>query len=194
MQEINCGKITYIRPIALPGTEIIFAEQDAHYWRAFHERYAICTCSNGAASGRYRGKRQFLSKGGHALIEPGEIHITTTIHKPVDHKVMQIAPILVEDASREMGLSGAPHLRLDQIPDAALYSAFERLYTAVAGDETVLEQQSRFTVCLRFLLERHTERAPPSHAAMSGRQAIERAKEYLQTRFNESANFPQPQA
>lgn len=189
MQEASCGEIIYSRPIALPGTELLLAKRDANYWRVFHERYVICTCSNGAASGRYRGKTQFLSNRGHALIEPGETHITTAIHKPVDHKVLQIAPTIVEDASREMGLVGTPHFRVDQIPDNAFYFALEQFYDAVLGEATALEQQSRFTVCLHLLLERHTERTPPAHGTVNSCRAIERAKDYLQSRFNESVTL-----
>lgn len=190
MQEANGALITYVRPPALPETELIFARNDANYWRVFHERYVVCTTdANAAAYWRYRGKIHFLGDHTHMFMEPGEMHVNTKVFKPADHKVLQIAPAAVTRAAAELGLRGTPHFRAARATDEPLYQALQRFYAAVETNETALEQQSRFTTCLRLLLEHHTERAPPSQAAMKAKHAVARAKAFLHERYNESVNL-----
>lgn len=57
------------------------------------------------------------------------------------------------------------------------------------GEETALEQQSLLAACVRGLLARHTERAPPTLGTANAHQAIKRAKTYLQERFNEPVSL-----
>lgn len=189
MQEASGGEIIYARPVSLPGTELLLAIQDSNYWHAFHERYAVCACSKAACDWTYRGKRHFVSDRSHMLLEPGETPVNRVVHKPADHNVLFMDAAIVEGSARELGLSGTPHFRVAHVTDQVLFAALQRFYDAVAKNETVLEQQSWFTACLRLLLEHHAERTPPAHGVVNGHRAIERAKEYLRERFNESVGL-----
>jgi AraC-like DNA-binding protein len=186
MQEPNGGAITYTRPIALPGTEVLTAKQDTNYWHYFHERYAVCALSTATAAREYsyRNKIHRVNGFGHMLLEPGETHTNTAIHQPVDFKVLLVEPAIVEEIATELGLRGTPHFRVSAVIDATLFQIFQQFYSAVEADETALTQQSLFVACVHLLLGNHAEKTPPIIRAAHEHDAIHRAKRYLQERYD----------
>lgn len=149
----------------------------------------MCACSTDACDWTYRGKGHFLGDRSNMFLEPGETHVNKVVHKPADHKVLFMDAAIIEGCAQELGLSGTPHFRVAQAADHVLFAALQRFYDAISRNETILEQQSRFTACLRLLLEHYAERTPPAHSVVNGHRAIERAKEYLQERCNESVTL-----
>ncbi len=175
--------ITFARPHALPGVEILFARHNSHRWRVFHECYAICTCDTAAADWRYRRSSNSLEDRAFMLMEPGETHFTYRVRKPSDFQVLFLAPDVVEKFSSELALPATPHLRMSQDSNPAFFEACQRLYVAVASDATALEQQSRLAACARLLLTHYAERRPPALAAVAAHRAVLQTKEYLRAHF-----------
>jgi len=180
------GAIIYERSPALPGIDIMRVHQNSQYWRVFHEHYVICSCRAAAAYWRYRSKSYFVGDMSHMLIEPGEVHANTAVLKPGDFTVLWIPPAILEDAARELGRSQVPHFRHPQVTDHTLFRELAHLYAAIEHGGTSLEQQSRFTHCLRILLEHHSERTPTVGPTHRERHAVERAKRYIKERFSEA--------
>jgi AraC-like DNA-binding protein len=181
-------RLTFFRPAAAPGTEILAAYDSFHPWRVFHERYAICACHTAAAGWRYRGKEHFLADGSSMLLEPGELHANTRIHKYSDFKVLFVEPEIFASAAHELDVSGTPHYRFAQSENPELLTAVYGFCAAVEHGADALEQQSRFAVCLRRLLG-FIERAPRTPEVGSGHSAAERARAYLQEHFKESVTL-----
>lgn len=184
--KASAARTLWFRPAALPGTEILLSERDAHYWNYFHERYTVCSCTHAAADWRYRGRTHFVSDRSQMLIEPGETHVNVDVRKPADFRVLMIDPAVVAELAGEFGLSGAPHFRVAQVSDDRLFQAFSRFHAAVERQESTLEQQSRWVECVRLLLAHHAEKAPLAIRAINAHRAIGRAKAYLHDRFNEA--------
>lgn len=179
-------RVSYRRPAALPGAELLSAEHSARGWHVFHERYAVCACRTADASWRYRGNEYGLQDHDVMLLEPGETHRNTWVAKPSDFKVMLIPVELFVDAARELGQPVAPHFRLALVDGfkSRLFSAVYQLGQAIESDATVLEQQSRFVVCVRLLLEQ-AERRPPQCPLGNAHRAVERAKIHLREHYAE---------
>ena len=178
MSDAVAGTITYHRPIALPGVDIMHAHQNSDCWRVFHEHYVVCCCRSAAAYWRYRHRDYCLQDLNQMLIEPGETHVNTQVLKPADFTVLWIPPAVLAEAASELGRSGAPHFREAQVADPVLERALHNLCYA-PDTQTTLEQQSRFVHSLNLLLERHTEHAPATVIARRERHAIERTKRYI---------------
>lgn len=188
--EAQGESIAWVRPAALPGTEILRAERCGRLWRVFHENYVICNCiSNVSVDWRYRGQTHFAQDGTLELMEPGETHVTTAVRKPADFKVLFISPAVLQEAARELGLSGTPHFRLAQSDRADVFETFARLHRSVEAGATVLEQQSRFATCIRLFLENYVERTHTPLTGRADRRAFERAKTYLRDRFSDSVTL-----
>lgn len=177
-------RLTFVRPAALPGTEILAARDSLQGWHVFHERYEVCACRTAAAGWRYRDRTHFLNDGSLMLMEPGEMHRNTVVHKRSDFKVVFFAPETLEEAARALGAPAVPHFRFAQVEDPRLFAAVYRLCEAAEGDGTTLEQQSLLSSCILLMLER-TEGKTPSPEVRNARPAIERAKAFLLDRYCE---------
>ena len=181
-------RVDYFRPAAVPGTEMLAACDSSRPWRVFHERYALCSCHAAAAGWRYRGKQHFLEDGSSMLLEPGEMHVNTRVHKPSDFKALFIEPELFVRMAEELGVSGTPHFRFAQSEDRGLSAAHYEFCASVAADAIALEQQSIFAVCLRRMFG-YIERVPRGLTVGYERQSLERAREYVHERFHESVRL-----
>jgi AraC-like DNA-binding protein len=185
MAQLNSGeRLSFIRPASVPGTELLIANNSSRMWRVFHETYTLCSCAQGAASWRYDGKQFSLGDRGNMLMEPGETHCNTVVYKPADFKVLLISPAVVTDAAKELRIPTTPHLRCASNDDPKLFFTLYRFCAAVESRESLLEQQSLFTACVRILLE-HTEQRSPTLSDMNEHHAVTRIKRYLQERFAE---------
>ena len=187
-QQHSGESLSFIRPVSIPGTELIIAKNSSKMWRVFHETYTICSCVQAATSWRYNGKEFSTVDGGNMLMEPGETHCNTAVYKPADYKVLLISPAIVTDAAKELGLPTAPHLRSASNNDPRLLMSLYRFCHAAETAESLLEQQSLFTACVRILLE-HTEHRPPILGGMNAHHAVARIKRYLLEKFAESVSL-----
>ena len=189
MPQCNSDEsLEIIRPTSISGTELLIAKNSSKIWKVFHETYTLCSCLQGMASWQHGGKEFSSVKGYNMLMEPGEMHCTNTIHKPVDIKVLRIDPAVVIEAAKELGLTTNPHFRYVSNDDPGLFWLFHRFCIAVEMGESCLEQQSLFAACISSLLN-HTERRPPALGGLNAHRAVERIKRYLQERFAEPVSL-----
>lgn len=180
--------LSFIRPVSVPGTELLIANNSARKWQVFHKTYTFCACAQAEARWRYGGKEFSSGDCGSMLMEPGETHCNTTVYKPADFKVLLISPAIVIDAAKELGLPTTPHLRCASSDDPKLFSTLYRFCAAVETGESLLEQQSLFAACARLLLE-HCEQKLPTLGGTNANRAVARIKRYLQERFAEHVSL-----
>lgn len=183
-------RLDWLRPATLPGVEWLVAAQSARRWHVLHENYVVCALHRADADYRYRGKiHPLMVPDGYMLMEPGEAHVNTTVRRPADFEALFILPEVVMHAAREYEISHTPHFRVPQGNNPVFFRALVELYAAVRRGETPLEQQSRLTVCLRFLFDHYIERGAPRPYADNEHRALERARAYLKERFRESISL-----
>lgn len=181
-------RLVFIRPPALPGTELKSVYQSDRRWHAFLERYAFVVCRKAAASVRYRGREQSILDGTLVVREPGEAHYSTRVAKPADFKVLFVEAPLVEDAAHELGHAGLLHFPPVPLSDPDLFGLLSRLCNSIEDGDDDLEQQSLFAMCL-VALARHTDRPSRPPELKNGKLAVVRAKAYLSERCSESVNL-----
>ena len=181
-------RVDYLRPIAVPGVEILEGYNSSDPWRAFHERYAVVPCLTANAGWRYRSKEHRLEDQSIMFLEPGEIHANTRVHKPADFKVIFVEPEVFIREAQALGITATPHFRIAQGEDPGLFTALYEFCSAVAQGAGALEQQSRFAICLRRMLG-YVEKPPRVLPVGSEHRAVQRAKAYLQERFHTSVTL-----
>lgn len=145
-------KVVFFRHVALPGVEVLAAEDSNRLWSNFHKGYTFCTSlCNEEAHYLYRGRQHHLpGRDGMMLFEPGEIHATRRITGPGTFRVLMIEPKVVE---QHFGQPPSKlHLRLAQAVDPTLCRAFRALHFLMESrDADPLEVSFRFERCLKLL-------------------------------------------
>jgi AraC-like DNA-binding protein len=177
--------VQFVRPAALPGTELKTIYQSSRRWHGINERYAFTLCIRARATVRYRGVDQELHDEMLVVREPGEAYYTSSVSKPFELKVLFVDAGLVGDAAREL----VDHDRLYFAPvpiksDPALFSLLCRLCSAMEKGSEALEQHSLLAAAL-VGLARHAERPPRPSALKNGKLAVARAKAYLREHYSD---------
>ena len=180
--------LAYLRPRSEPGTEILIANNSARIWRMFHDRYLICGFTTVATAWIYRRKSRFMSNGGTALFEPGETHRVTAALRPSTFRGIFIDADKFIERAHETGCKTRPHFRAAQVTDLRLLDSLYRFSSAVANDETVLEQQSHFSELLNLALG-YTEARPQAIVRSQFERSLMRAKELLHEKFSEQISL-----
>jgi AraC-like DNA-binding protein len=157
-------------------------------WHVFNVRYALCACRTAAAGWRYRGSGHFVENRNTMLIEAGEFHRNTVVHKRSDFKLLLLEPQTFEDITRDMPRVGVPHFRHAQANDPRVFEAIYDYSNATESGATNLEIESRLTACIHLLLE-YTERGCPVVPRQDEHDRVGRAKRLLRDRFAEAVSL-----
>jgi AraC-like DNA-binding protein len=118
----------------LPEVQLWTVKNSDRLWAMHHETYTACLVlapGRLRATWRYRGRERIISAQNIQLMEPGELHVTTSASEPASFFVTWWQPRYVEDLAREMGYPGAPHLRTCQTADPQFVAGLFRTYCAV---------------------------------------------------------------
>jgi AraC-like DNA-binding protein len=180
-------RLAFYRPPALPGVELLSAWDSSQGWHVFHERFDICACRTAYAPWKYRGRLETFTDRSVGLMEPGESHCNTSVHKPAEFKVVLIDRELFAQHAAELGIESPLHFRIAQTTDARLFDIVYRFGEAVEQGAPALEQESLFALCARTLLalnEHAPREARPSH-----RRSVERARRHLLQRSAENVTL-----
>ncbi len=180
----------WIRSNYLPGVELLSSTADPTRWRWFHETYSICACEAADADWRYRHADHQLKDGSVMLLEPGEMHCTTRVRKPARFKVILFSPDTFTALSADLGMPMAAHFRCAQVDSVELFNVVWRLGRAIEAGATALAQQVLLAQTVRAVAE-YAERAPGAPHAGREKKAVERAKSYLQDRYQEPITLDQ---
>jgi AraC-like DNA-binding protein len=184
----SAASLTYLRTTSLSGVELLVATNNSRIWRLFHERYCVCACSVAATTWSYRGKTNFTGDNSIGLMEPGEIHCVKSALRPSNFKAFFIDREVVGDFAHEARIPGVPHLRAAQVSDPALFAALERMALSMEAGEDSLGQQVSFVEFLARVLG-YAEKAPRKAVHSHAHAAIRRARDLLQSRFNETVTL-----
>jgi AraC-like DNA-binding protein len=181
------------RSASLPGVELTLGVNAGRRCRLLHESYAVCVVpytgneNTVLSRWKYRGVEHHYRPGAIGIEEPGEVHTSLRVYSPIRYCMLRIAPELVEDAARELGLTRV-HFPVALIGTPTLYEVFSRFYQSLAAPSTLLEQQTRLAALLRHLLTQSDQPVVATDSRVS-RRAIERAREYLETHLAESVGL-----
>jgi AraC-like DNA-binding protein len=179
-------RLSFHRPGAVPGVEVMAASDSFEPWHVYHERYAVCAVLTAATSIRYRGKVEPVVDRGVSFFEPGEVHRNLKVHKRSEFKVLFLDSAVFEQAA-ELGGRRTAHFDLHPRPTPGLFDSVYAFGEAIERDCGVLEQQSRFMFCLENFLA--CMEHPVNLSGAVDRSAVRRAQRYLVERYNQSVTL-----
>jgi AraC-like DNA-binding protein len=193
LQRARTPRTEYVRSAHLAQTDFLLSDVDARLWHVFHERYVLCSVDQASALTRYRGKNERLFDGCTMLMEPGEAHRNLVVPRPQSFRAVFVEPALFENVAKEHGMRHTPHFPSLAVADPRFMSAIYRLCASVEAQDTILEQQSRLTQCMRLAFA-HAEESLPAPGPGYNSDAIRRARAYLSEHFNEPISLDEVSA
>jgi AraC-like DNA-binding protein len=180
--------VSYFLPPHLSRVAVIEVTESRQRCSAYQEAYTVATLFQGASEFYFRRRSHEGPGGTQLLMEPGEFFRHLRVPLPETAFIFSIDAAVVREAAEALGLrTASPGFRSTVWRDAALFRAFSRLRSCLHENGDPLEQQSRFTNCLRGLLNGPVDSpsGPPVRPCNEPR-AVRRACEYINGHFGES--------
>ena len=176
-------RLTFYRPPATPGVEIMAAVDSFEPWHVFHEQFAVCAVNMAATNIRYRSRVEPVVDRSVSFFEPGEVHRNLKVHKRSDFKVLFIRPEVFERAAAEM--SGVPpHFDLFPASSDDLFRAVYSYCHSIEEGADVLEQQTKLARCIGQFMGCAEQPVRVTTRVEDG--AIRRARTYIMERYNQA--------
>jgi AraC-like DNA-binding protein len=182
VQEYPGEHVAFVRPLSLPGVEVLVAERSPRLWRVYHDTYSICTVFDRgqriASNWRYRARDHVATERSLMMMEPGELHVTKRLNHAGSFRVLMMDPSVVRAIARDCGHNQDVRLRSPQENAPPLYRAFAALHDGIDSDAEPLETQALFHEALCLWLEHCTE-ARALRVPAGSMQRLSAAVEYL---------------
>jgi AraC-like DNA-binding protein len=156
------------------------------YPRHVHDYLVIGLVESGAQAYWYRGQRHITPAGQIFLVNPDEPHTgeSATVDGYVYRTLYPRADLLarvVEDLGTGQGV---PFFAGAVLNDPGLASLLSRLHQSLAEQHPKSECESLLFRALAHLIARHSETRANPKPAGSEREAVRKAREYLETNFS----------
>jgi len=171
----------------LPAVQLWTVKNSDRLWAMHHETYTAClVLAPGSlrATWRYRGRERIISAQNIQLMEPGELHVTTSASEPASFFVIWWQPSTVEELARELGYPGAPHLRTCQTADPQFVAGLFRVYCAVERANP-LAVHTALIEATALLIERCTLTNDRKSSIAKFHPGVARARGLLNARYAE---------
>jgi len=172
---------------ALPAVQLWTVKNSDRLWAMHHETYTACLVlapGRLRATWRYRGRERVVSAQNIQLMEPGELHVTTSTSEPASFFVVWWQPNYVEELARELGHSGTPHLRTCQTADPTFVAGLFDAYCAVEI-QNPLAVHSAVIQATALLIERCTVTPERKSSVVRFHPGVAKARGLLNARYAE---------
>jgi len=171
----------------LPAVQLWTVKHSDRLWAMHHETYTAClVLAPGRlhATWRYRGRERVVSAQNIQLMEPGELHVTTSTSEPASFFVVWWQPSYVEELARELGHPGTPHLRTCQTADPAFVAGLFEAYAAVES-QNPLAVHTAVIRATALLVERCTLTHGRKSSIVRFHPGVAKARGLLNARYAE---------
>ncbi len=177
------------------GVELLQAHYVQHaYPRHSHDYYVICLIERGRQSFTCRGEKHITPAGGVILINPDEAHTGEAVDEQGFH-MRAIYPTTAHMQAVVYELAGdrqaLPYFKEVRIDHPWAMNSILALHRALVEGTTPLECDSRFTSTLAQLVRRYAEIRLSEPRLGKERQAIARARRYIEDRYAEGIRLEQ---
>jgi len=172
---------------SLPAVQLWTVRNSDRLWAMHHETYTACLVlapGQLRATWRYRGRERVVSAQNIQLMEPGELHVTTSTSEPASFFVLWWQPSFVEELAREMGQPGTPHLRTCQTADPKFVAGLFNTYCAVESQNS-LAVHSAVIEATALLIERCTLTNGRKSSIVRFHPGVAKARGLLNARYAE---------
>jgi len=171
----------------LPAVQLWTVRNSDRLWAMHHETYTACLVlapGHLRATWRYRGRERVVFARNIQLMEPGELHVTTSASEPASFFVVWWQPNYVEELAREMGYPQTPHLGTCQTADPAFVASLFSAYCAVEARNS-LAAQCAVVASTSLLIERCTVTNGRKGSIVKFHPGVAKARGLLNARYAE---------
>lgn len=160
--------------------------------RHFHEGFAVGCIEDGAMRFRYLGETVVAPRGQINLVVPGEVHDG---HGATDegwaYRMFYLKPEALLEAAKALSVRpNLPNFGMGVIDDPALASCISRTHRLLESpDISAVEKETRLLWLLTNWISRHADERGSLCKRGSEHQAVGRAREIIQDRFNEDISL-----
>lgn len=171
----------------LPAVQLWTVKHSDRLWAMHHETYTACLVlapGRLRATWRYRGRERVVSAQNIQLMEPGELHVTTSTSEPASFFVVWWQPSYVEQLAREMGHSGTPHLRTCQTADPKFVAGLFETSCAIEN-QNPLAVHSAVVEATALLIERCTVTSGRKRSIVNFHPGVAKARGLVNARYAE---------
>lgn len=162
------------------------------YPRHSHDYYVICLIDRGRQSFTHEGRKYFTPAAGVILINPGAVHTGEAVDAG-GFAMRCLYPTVAHMQAAVFGLNGR-HLELPlftrvRVDDGWVHTHVAALHAALTQGASALERESAFTWTLAQLIGRYGEARARQPALGDERDAVRRARRYIDERFAEGVSL-----
>jgi AraC-like DNA-binding protein len=163
------------------------------YPRHSHDYYVICLIDQGRQTFLHEGRQYFTPPGGVILINPGAVH-TGQAADARGFAMRCLYPTVAQMQAAVFGLTGrcqpkVPAFTQVRVDDRWAYAQLSALHAALSQGAGTLERESRFTWTLAQLIARYGELPGPQPAPGRERDAVQRARRFIDERYAEGVSL-----
>lgn len=158
----------------------------------FHEGFAVGCIEHGAMRFRYLGETVVAPKGQINLVVPGEVHDG---HSATDegwaYRMFYLKPEAIMEAAKSLMVRPSlPNFRMGVIDDPALAQCISRTHRLLESPDTpAIEKETRLLWLLTNWISRHADERGSWPDTGSEHQAVTRARDIIQDRFDEDISL-----
>jgi AraC-like DNA-binding protein len=162
------------------------------YPRHSHDYYVVCLIDSGRQSFTHEGRKHFTPPGGVILINPGAVH--TGEAAAVGGFTMRcLYPTLAQMQAAVLGLTGRrqelPLFTRVRVDDSWAHASVSALFVALSQGASLLERETRLHGTLAQLMDRYGQVGARLPAPANERQAVQKARRYIDERFSEGVSL-----
>jgi AraC-like DNA-binding protein len=184
----------YYRQPALHDLEVLHARfVDHRFARHSHDYYVIGYVESGVQAFSYQGARHITPAGQIFLVNPGEPHTgeAATPDGYVYRTVYPRATLMQSMAAEVVTGTTIPLFKCAVVRDDALAARVARFHRAFADGEPSLAVESHLVSALTHLVRHYADRPRVRASGLNERDAIRRAREYINAHFDTDVSLSQ---
>lgn len=157
-------------PVGTQGGHALDVRDSSRLWRYYHERYCFTLVTEGHAHWRYRNRYAEASSRGVMLMEPGEVHVNTSVEQAGSFFAVCIEREHLAELTRDHGVTEL-HFNAQFLRAAPCVEQLRLLKQSCEDDEPAA-QEEQLSLALREILTYSSERAMarPSRASTPTRR------------------------
>ncbi len=144
-------------PVGTQGCHALDVRNSERLWRYYHERYCMTLVAAGQAEWRYRSRSAEASTRGVMLMEPGEVHVNTSVEAAGSFFAVCIDPDHIAQLTQDYGL-GNLHFNTEFLRAEPCIQQLQRLRFACEHEEPAA-QEEQLCLALHQILKYASERS-----------------------------------
>jgi AraC-like DNA-binding protein len=181
----------YYRLSICNSIEALHARFVTHrYARHSHDYLVIGVIERGAQAYWYRGARHVTPEGRVFLVNPGEPHTgESATSQGYVYRTLNPSQELLAQVARDVGATGVPRFKGAVLNDPVLVRMLSSVHGCLIEQGSKSETEIQIIGVIAHLIRHYSDTSAATKPIENERQAVRRARDYLEARFSEDVSL-----